>query len=311
MDPTVDPADVGQPVFVKRKAKGNVRKRTLNESEESADPQAALSAAIAASTKRAKAVKGGTAFSTKKDDEDKLQTFKFASDNRLQQQSDQGATAVLQTETQHDRDARALREQVLQQGQDTANEAPAGGPALYKGLNSYTDYKQGFRRENTIGSEKGGGAHGPLRASQHLRTTVIFDYKPDICKDYKETGYCGYGDACKFVHDRGDYKSGWELEKEWDEKQAAKKQIANFDPYAEASDEEEEDDLPFACYICRRPWQDVQDPVVTQCKHYFCEQCALKHNAKSGKCFVCDKPTRGIFNVANEIHKKVQQQKKD
>ncbi len=108
---------------------------------------------------------------------------------------------------------RALREQVLKQAQDNPEEAAAGGPTLYKGLNNYTDYKQGFRREQTIGSEKGGGAHGPLRASQHVRTTVIFDYKPDICKDYKETGYCGYGDACKFVHDRGDYKSGWELEK--------------------------------------------------------------------------------------------------
>ena len=43
--------------------------------------------------------------------------------------------------------------------------------------------------------------------------TVRFDYQPDICKDYKETGFCGYGDSCKFVHDRGDYKSGWELDK--------------------------------------------------------------------------------------------------
>ena len=82
---------------------------------------------------------------------------------------------------------------------------------------------------------------------------------------------------------------------EWDERQAAKKQIANFDPYAEApEDDEEDDDLPFACYICRRPWEEVQEPVVTQCKHYFCEQCALKHNAKSGKCFVCEKPTRKL-----------------
>ena len=32
-------------------------------------------------------------------------------------------------------------------------------------------------------------------------------------QDYKETGFCGYGDACKFIHDRGDYKSGWELER--------------------------------------------------------------------------------------------------
>lgn len=107
---------------------------------------------------------------------------------------------------------RALREQVLQQAQGST-EDKVDGQTLYKGLNSYTDYKQGFRREHTIGSEKGGGAHGPLRASQHVRTTVRFDYQPDICKDYKETGYCGYGDACKFVHDRGDYKSGWELER--------------------------------------------------------------------------------------------------
>jgi hypothetical protein len=48
------------------------------------------------------------------------------------------------------------------------------------------------------------------------------DYQPDICKDYKETGYCGFGDSCKFMHDRGDYKSGWQLEREWKEEQTAK-----------------------------------------------------------------------------------------
>ena len=233
--------EAGAPVsFVKRKARGNVRKRSLEEADDAVSPEDAVSAAIAASGKRSKAVKGGSTFTTKKDDDDKLQTFKFASTKTLQQQGDQGATAVLETETAYDRDARyalvgtdcshgaalnalqaergnpgcrALREQVLQQGQASTTEAADSGTALYKGMNSYTDYKQGFRREHTIGSEKGGGAHGPLRASQHLRTTVRFDYQPDICKDYKETGYCGYGDSCKFVHDRGDYKSGWELEK--------------------------------------------------------------------------------------------------
>lgn len=24
-----------------------------------------------------------------------------------------------------------------------------------------------------------------------------------VCKDYKETGRCGYGDSCVFMHDRG------------------------------------------------------------------------------------------------------------
>ncbi len=37
-----------------------------------------------------------------------------------------------------------------------------------------------------------------------------------LCKDYHDTGYCCFGDSCLYIHDRGDYKSGWELEKEWE-----------------------------------------------------------------------------------------------
>ena len=32
-----------------------------------------------------------------------------------------------------------------------------------------------------------------MRAPEHLRATVRWDYQPDICKDYKETGFCGFG----------------------------------------------------------------------------------------------------------------------
>ena len=56
----------------------------------------------------------------------------------------------------------------------------------------------------------------------HYRATSRFDYQPDICKDYKDTGFCGYGDACKFLHDRSDYKTGWQLERQWDAEQKAK-----------------------------------------------------------------------------------------
>jgi RING finger protein 113A len=34
---------------------------------------------------------------------------------------------------------------------------------------------------------------GPLKAPKNLRVTCRFDYQPDLCKDYKETGYCGFG----------------------------------------------------------------------------------------------------------------------
>ena len=110
---------------------------------------------------------------------------------------------------------RALREQVLRQVAEGGEVAPppSGEDGVYRGMNNYKDFRAGFRREHTVGAEKGSGTHGPLRASTNVRMTVRVDYQPDICKDYKETGYCGFGDACKFMHDRGDYKAGWELDR--------------------------------------------------------------------------------------------------
>lgn len=32
-----------------------------------------------------------------------------------------------------------------------------------------------------------------MRAPQFMRQTVRWDYAPDICKDYKETGFCTFG----------------------------------------------------------------------------------------------------------------------
>jgi RING finger protein 113A len=45
----------------------------------------------------------------------------------------------------------------------------------------------------------------------------------------------------------------------------------------EAEEDDDEVVLPVACFLCREPFVD---PVVTKCKHYFCEHCALKvcHN---------------------------------
>ncbi|KAI4322733.1 hypothetical protein L6164_022399 [Bauhinia variegata] len=84
----------------------------------------------------------------------------------------------------------AIRERALKQAEESlkGKGKDSGDEKLYKGINSYTDYKAGFRREQTIASEKAGGAHGPLRASAHTRVSARFDYQPDICKDYKETG---------------------------------------------------------------------------------------------------------------------------
>lgn len=98
---------------------------------------------------------------------------------------------------------------------------------------------------------------GPIRAPANLRATVRWDYQPDICKDYKETGFCGFGDSCKFLHDRSDYKHGWQLEREWDEGKYG--QDSDDDSKYEIHSDEEE--LPFKCVICRGSFVD---PVVSK-----------------------------------------------
>ncbi|KAI9025595.1 hypothetical protein DFJ74DRAFT_618558 [Hyaloraphidium curvatum] len=164
-------------------------------------------------------------------------------------------------------------------------------------------------RAGNTSSQKGLRA-GPQRAPAHLRVNARFDYQPDICKDYKETGYCGYGDSCKFLHDRGDYKAGWQLDREWDEeqkrkeKEAANKYLVEEDREPE---EEPEEELPFACAICRG---DFKDPVVTKCGHFFCQNCAIQQHRKSPKCFLCGAATLGIFKMAKDLEVKLAERKK-
>ncbi|KIJ60011.1 hypothetical protein HYDPIDRAFT_177580 [Hydnomerulius pinastri MD-312] len=141
---------------------------------------------------------------------------------------------------------------------------------------------------------------GPQRSTNTIRTVTIVDYQPDVCKDYKETGYCGFGDTCKFLHDRGTYLAGWQLDQ-----LAENPQRQAEDPSDSDSDDE---DIPFACLICRKPYTD---PVVTRCGHYYCSACAIKRYAKNPKCLACSAPTGGIFNRADKIIAKLNQKHAD
>jgi len=142
-------------------------------------------------------------------------------------------------------------------------------------------------------SDKPKSRVGPLRAPLFIRQSSRMDYQPDICKDYKETGYCGYGDSCKFLHDRGDYKTSWQIEKEWELAQKDKAEEENYE-----IPKTDEDEFPFACFICRNPFEN---PIQTKCGHYFCEKCARKHHEKNKKCFVCHQNTFGIFNIPHKL----------
>jgi len=80
------------------------------------------------------------------------------------------------------------------------------------------------------------------------------------------------------------------------------------DDEVKKEDNKEEDNIPFACLICRQPFD--KNPVVTKCGHYFDEKCALSHYTKDPRCFVCNQQTLGIFNRAKKVIEKMERAKK-
>ncbi len=177
------------------------------------------------------------------------------------------------------------------------NTSNSNADGLYRGAKGYSS----FITARDDGTSSKMRSRGPIRQTTTVRTTSLMDYQPDICKDYKETGYCGFGDTCKFLHDRSDYLAGWQLDVLPNSTSRTREDLLS-DPEAEESEEE----IPFACLICRQPFED---PVVTRCGHYFCSACAIKRFAKNSKCFACGAQTGGLFNSAKKVLDKMGRRK--
>jgi RING finger protein 113A len=170
----------------------------------------------------------------------------------------------------------------------------------YKGVANY----QSFIQKNPDALSR---QVGPVKSSTNVRTITVTDFAPDVCKDYKQTGFCGWGDSCKFLHSREDYKQGWELDRDWEigtkGKKVVGKTVASANRSGTTGEEDEEDDaflesIPFACIICKKPYTN---PIVTKCGHYFCESCALQRYRKNPSCAACGAGTGGVFNMAKKL----------
>ena len=150
---------------------------------------------------------------------------------------------------------------------------------IYRGLNSYPVYAE--KTDSDINAYKITGSLGQVKASEDIKSSCRFDYAYGLCKDWREAGYCGYGDNCIFVHDRSEFKTSKQLEKEWEE-QLNQKNTPQPQPKSTS-----------VCGICQK---EPSSPVLTRCHHLFCYHCALNNYSKSNKCYTCSKDTSGIFN---------------
>ena len=183
----------------------------------------------------------------------------------------------------------------------------------YKGQSAYKSYIT--QNPDTLSSSSTSKKSiGPIKAPTNVRTITVTDFAPDVCKDYKNSGHCGFGDSCKFLHAREDYKQGWQLDRDWEK--AGKNKSANKTGTANkngngtttmtedmSSSEEEEaalEKIPFACVICK---ESYKSPIVTKCGHYFCETCALKRYKRNPSCAICGAGTNGVFNGAKNLKK--------
>lgn len=188
------------------------------------------------------------------------------------------------------------KEQQQYQHQQSSKKSKNDQPIVSKSSNVPTE-------KDTTAKSLNKPLAGPVRSvNRRPHFTARFDYARDLCKDYNETGFCGFGDSCKFLHDRGDYKSGWELDLEWEKKQqcrmVAEEKSINPEQTELNNNVAKKPQEPTECGLCQRPFNP---PIMeTKCGHCFCETCALTHSRSSKKCATCGTNVDGQFKVVRK-----------
>ncbi|SMR48615.1 unnamed protein product [Zymoseptoria tritici ST99CH_1E4] len=297
-------ADVAAPVFKKRTNKANLRKRpaTAPPEDQSASESDYTDDEGGVRVKRRKREGVTTSNTGPRRAQDLSKSTAFAADRTTTLSANDDATKASNWYT----DAALAAKDAganAKQGKDAAETAAEREQGTYQGTAQYSTF---------ISKNPDARQMGPVKAPTNVRTITVTDFAPDVCKDYKQTGFCGFGDSCKFLHAREDYKQGWQLDKEW-ESVGSKKKKAGADGKGGDDDMDEEEKMlekiPFACVICK---EGYKNPVVTKCGHYFCEKCAMGRYMKEKKksCAACGADTNGSFGVARKLKDLLEKKKK-
>ncbi len=301
-------------IFKKRsaKSKSNFRKRPATPPPTASDSDADYSSSNDETGNRIKRRRkngGVTASSNIPKTASELEATKFAADRSATIESTNDATKQSNWYDENGKEDLSSKNLLGTTRARADNSLEVEQNGTYKGSANY----QSFIQKNPNAPSR---QVGPVKAPTNIRTITVTDFAPDVCKDYKQTGFCGFGDNCKFLHAREDYKQGWELDRDWEigtkGKKVAGKVVASANRSGKAGEEDEDEDavlenIPFACVICKKPYTN---PIITKCGHYFCEACALQRYRKTPSCAICGAGTGGVFNGAKNL-KRLLDKKRD
>lgn len=305
-----------QPLFKKRGNK-NIRKRPTTPPPTASDSEESGYTSTEDEGRRIKrrktAIVTASSKAAPKPTTEDLSTSKFAADRtaHITETNDATKTSNWFDDANPTPDSRTLLGTTRKRPPTKADNEDTPPDGTYKGTSAY----QSYIPTNPNAPSHRAAVVGPVKAPTNIRTITVTDFAPDVCKDYKQTGFCGFGDSCKFLHAREDYKQGWELDKEWEKVGKNKNKTKNNQPttktLAEAENSSDEDaaleGIPFACIICKSPYTN---PIITKCGHYFCESCALGRYRRNPSCAACGAGTGGVFNGAKGL-KKILERKRE
>lgn len=301
-----DRISLGQVTFKKRGAKKSaMRKRAATPPPVDSDSSGYISTEDEGRRikrrKKSALVTANSKASTKAPHVDDLATTTFAADRSAQIEETNDATK--QSNWFDEKDLLGTSRARPEKFDTNISTQSDGNDGIYKGAAGY----QSFIAKNPDAPNR---QVGPVKAPTNIRTITVTDFAPDVCKDYKQTGFCGFGDSCKFLHAREDYKQGWQLDKDWEVGTKGKKNGVGRKKAGEVMDSDEEnaalENIPFACIICKKPYTN---PILTKCGHYFCEACALHRYKKGPSCAACGAGTGGVFNGAKGLKKLLEKKK--
>ena len=175
--------------FKKRSNKSNFRKRPATPPPASDSDSGFTSSEDESGhrVKRRRRIAGVTAAST---------ASKFpGSDEQVQSSTSSAGPTVLKpsddatkTSDWYESDPKFLLGNSKAQSSTASNGTPSTAPdGTYKGAANYTSFIQ--KNPDTLKSK----TVGPVKQASNVRTITVTDFAPDVCSDYKKTGFCGFG----------------------------------------------------------------------------------------------------------------------